>query len=1542
MNGEVVKVRQTMVLTFRVIQYADSGYEMVSEYKLTVYPSSEPLVDDLKLVQARMDGPKPFDTLVREYYGTVYKRQNGFAVYAEAEYFDQGDTLWRDGKLTMVARYPKLVAYTTTDENGTPVTIQPGQDGYVTTYERDSQGNIVYYEYQMKDKNGNAWGHLNFTGEFPQQTLPDIDGNNTALGMNFYGNGTDYLPWDVNDFDVVVTLTYPYGYRTHKGLNSYTDNKGHMVNPGDYLDANGNWVADASTDMNAWRDSGDATKVAAYEAASIYRSGSYVVHMTRSNVPILFTTLQNMTAFQPESEKRVLTQIGAILTGADYNDILYVEDANGQPVLDETGNKQLLPPGYQDEEQTIPCDPNFDPAHPYYLLTLDHRMNTTWISMKFDEKNQDVVLTSADVREKFPESYYYEGFNYIMKSDVKQKLDFGEQYYADEDFKTLLQVTVTDRDTGNVARYMIWVVREARSSTDSHINLDLFYGITQNEANTGAQNARKDLQADLYQAQVREDNKTTATVDEGGLWGTLYYDQSGQLQVFEGLVDQSQELYCLADGVVRVANSRAEVPAGGTVLNRVKGFNENVFLYTATLPMSAKYTTLDLNRIGTAQYANVVYNNRFYGNYYGEDGDRANVYDLETPNSQVLLAEKNAADKSLVDVPLKAGERVSYIFVTAHMDLNDAPAGSPLYQQNATTYVIRVKRVNTVAFQNIWVTDTEKTGDATDKDNKPEHYEQMWLMNAVEQPKGEYETIHNDIYDLTADPNGNTFKTHQVDGNTVAYTAEDVAALIDSQGRHDIYDNDITHQYVDYGVMVGALDTYIYLNAEAKGTAADGSNTGYYILIEEYGVENPQFVDSRTFQDGDGQGKITDAKFRLDPSKDGEQIFQFTIVDTNTGNEGVYFLTVFRDHKDTELKVQTHVKGEVTTAAVRVPATQADVDAGYAEKVGDNTNDFEATWKVYYKGDGLKYYKETEYKKDAGGNYVQNSKGNLVMLAGNKAPYPEKETTWYSVDEAVEALGFTVNIGGEDVPVSTLNYAQRFGYLLSQVDETNHPYLEEVRSGKTNRYTGEYDIDFTGLKPGAYMIVFERPGSLGYIIDNVLVYPTWEVAQYDVGSKPLRAGDLNSDGEIGQDDLDIFSQYKTAMDGVYKELLSRVVLASMSHSGAVTTTYQVGTAMNTAELSGIKLLYKDVDVTSAEAAEFSTQNVTFYLGETDYAVNTDGMTQISATSSYTFDHEGTYYLYGVFYYFDSNLTAQNAVQVVYRVAAITVMEANNAFVPDVEPVMPDTPAIEDPIGDPIGDPIVDEIGTGEPVTDEPVTDEPVTGEPVTDEPVIDEIVIGEPEVMELVELVEIGEITELAEITEVTELPETTEDPAVEETDPTVPTDTEDELAEALPEIEEIVDESEGGAAAPAIPDDEETAETPTEPVWNDERPETPPDLERPDEPIGGGEVVDLPDAPIESVTDTPVGTMEALAEYVIGHGIDMESRTAQLLILEYVLLNADTPFNYEALDLNGNGILDTVDMDYILLHWGYTVFGSARMNNMYAKNQAELEAYRP
>ena len=596
------------------------------------------------------------------------------------------------------------------------------------------------------------------------------------------------------------------------------------------------------------------------------------------------------------------------------------------------------------------CAGNFDPEHPYYLLELDHRMNQTWPAMDFNSAEKNVVVTSVNVKSEHPESYYYEKFNYPMKPGEKQMLDFGEAYYADEDFKTLIQVAVTDKKVdGNTSKYMIWVVRGERSDSEVEMGVDLFYGMHQDEAHNAAENDLAVNKSTLYQAEERTLANGTAVMDDPAnpgnriedlrvkdLWGTRYLDENGLMHVYPEIVDNEKVLYKdTSNGTLAVADT---LPSGDQykAMTKIKGFQSKTYLYTTTLPMSARYVTVDLSKLGSGavDHASVVYNNAYY---HVDSADNADPI-KPTPDAQL---------NALVDVPLKQGERVGYIFVTVHPDLGDGlTKDDQVYKDNATTYVIRVKRLNNEAFANIWVTDTEYTGSDVGKNNRPDHYEQMWLMHDVDTPKTEFQGVR-DMYDSgvnlvtgkVMDKNGklpgeegyiNTYANETAISDLIDMTWDrngtlsDNVAVTEGTQPHRTYVSDAKTPFVDYGVMVSSLDTYIYLNAEALHTNVDGSNDDYYIIIEEYGVEYPQQVDSRTYNGGKTPGWIHDAKFRLDPSKDGTQVFQFTIVNETTNTMGVYFLHVFREHDSDVLKVQTKLTGSVQTAATRVPVTDGD------------------------------------------------------------------------------------------------------------------------------------------------------------------------------------------------------------------------------------------------------------------------------------------------------------------------------------------------------------------------------------------------------------------------------------------------------------------------------------------------------------------------------------------------------------------------------------------------------------------------------------------
>ncbi|MCM1296082.1 MAG: hypothetical protein NC311_11120 [Muribaculaceae bacterium] len=1582
---------QILTLTFRVIQYADSGYEMVSEYKLKVYPTGEPIIDDLYLYRASMDEPEDFDTLTRDYYGTIYKKQPGFAVYAEAEYFDMAHVDWRDGRLEMTAKYGKLVPYVYTEGDVT-YTIMPDTKGYVVTYEQagpgDEEGLVMdkngkwpgqegyietkakLYSYKMPGVDElskltgqptDYYGHETFTGYFQQETLPDMNDSATPSGIDFYGDGTTYLPWDLPSFEVVVTLTYPSAKRTATMANvKASDANGHAVNVGDYIDAAGNWVADATTAesvIEGWKYSSDPAEYAKFEALSIYKTGAYTVHMTRSRFPKPVPPLDDMEAFQMMPEHRDLIQIGAIMTGPDYSDVLYGDDG------------KVLPPAVKDKNTTPPtmCASNFDPQHPYYLLELDHRMNQTWLKMDFDPAKLNVVVTSANVKANNPESYYYDVFNYTMKPGEKQLFDFGEAYYADEDFKTLLQVTVTDKSVpnGNVSKYMIWVVRGERSwAATSQMGVDLFYGMSEDESRAAAENDLAVSKAGLTQAEERTLANGTAVMEPTpgilvedlslkDLWGTRYLeDRDGdgnfETYVYPGIIDNDKFLYRDTSDGQPYHNGQLKivdvVPSGVTALNRVTGFSTNTYLYTTTLPMSARYVTVDLTKLGSGamDHASVVYNNA----YYHVDPDSQPDPIKPTPDATL---------DALVNIPLKQGERVSYIFVTVHPDLGDGTTltkDDQYYKDNATTYVIRVKRLNNEAFANIWVTDTEFTmdGGTVTHANRPDHYEQMWLItdeNDMKRPivdvRGMYTGGVLDTSKKVTDANGkrpgevgyvDTYASDAAVADLVDMTWDKNGALSDGTPittgtqPHNIYVSDIKSPFVDYGVMVSSLDTYIYLNAEAFGTKPDGSNDDYYIIIEEYGVENPQQVDSRTYRGGTSRGRVDNAKFRLDPSKDGTQVFQFTIVNERTNTTGVYFLHVFRDH-DTEVKtVQTKLVGKIATAATRVPVTDAEkADLDYGTKIDPDgngyRNDFKAKITIYRKTDLLRYYQ-----------------GNQPTDTKIPDPYATKAEGWYSVEEAVVALGLTVLDSNGDGRIA---YNDRFYRLLNYSKDGVSPLVEVTNvpngvtgTNYTEEYTGAYSLDLTGQLPGAYMIVFERAGSLDYVLDNVLIYPTYDKAQYDFGTKTLRAGDLNDDGIIDDIDLSIFNEYKNAMDGVYRDLAGRVAVNKVQAVGVdqLTTVYAANESIDLTELANLKLTYngnevKDgvIDTQAGANVAYADGGVTYYLSRNssltsidpsdlsvdlvgsnrDKLVDLSDIISASATPSYAFrgasatpsttpsaggneENLGNYYLYGMFKFYDRQMPKANAVEVVYRIAVITVTEATDTA----------SYSLKAPAKRPAK---VESDTRTEIVTD--ITVETTGGVYALR---ADTLSLDTVEVM-----------------VESTFEKQARRETALRAADMPVGVDALvviDDADVILSEITETVETS----AATRRPD-------------YDERPEIPVF----DEDIGPSAILPEGESGGESaVTEAVTSDLDRLAKYMAERNISMDSAEGAKLLSEFAgikfaALTGTTPFDARYLDLDGNNLLTSADLGYLANHWKQTTYKSCRLDNMYSNYQAIL-----
>ena len=212
------------------------------------------------------------------------------------------------------------------------------------------------------------------------------------------------------------------------------------------------------------------------------------------------------------------------------------------------------------------CDDNFEPEHPYYVVTLDHRISSFWLQAQA-KKGQKVVVTSEDVRNEYPESYYLgEDFRIDLTDGKAKHIDFadigtfgnmGLDYFADEDFKTLLTITVNDGV--NESKYKIWVVRAERSDSESRLDLDLFYGMTEAEAEELKPANQGTLAwAGAHTSGSRPDPNDSNTVrDYTGRWGSIYEKEDGTLGLWT-----NDEFLQLSDPIVPVVAHRPESGRG--------------------------------------------------------------------------------------------------------------------------------------------------------------------------------------------------------------------------------------------------------------------------------------------------------------------------------------------------------------------------------------------------------------------------------------------------------------------------------------------------------------------------------------------------------------------------------------------------------------------------------------------------------------------------------------------------------------------------------------------------------------------------------------------------------------------------------------------------------------------------------------------------------------------------------------------------------------------------------------------------------------------
>ena len=181
---------------------------------------------------------------------------------------------------------------------------------------------------------------------------------------------------------------------------------------------------------------------------------------------------------------------------------------------------------------------------------------------------------------------------------------------------------------------------------------------------------------------------------------------------------------------------------------------------------------------------------------------------------------------------------------------------------------------------------------------------------------------------------------------------------------------------------------------------------------------------------------------------------------------------------------------------------------------------------------------------------------------------------------------------------TTPTYRERFDALTTGTNKQ----LTLIGTQFTAPADGEYEFtpdDIGGV--GVYMLVMSRPGYLDTVIDNIRVYETYTPAQYDFGDKNMRAGDVNGDGVVDQTDVDLFTKYSSAMNGIYREMAFRLLVQKTNITlGSWNNSQSSG---DNFDLSGLTIEY-EVDASTkddliAKAADYGT---TFYYSEKDFNI----------------------------------------------------------------------------------------------------------------------------------------------------------------------------------------------------------------------------------------------------------------------------------------------------------------------------------------------------
>ena len=455
------------------------------------------------------------------------------------------------------------------------------------------------------------------------------------------------------------------------------------------------------------------------------------------------------------------------------------------------------------------------------------------------------------------------------------------------------------------------------------------------------------------------------------------------------------------------------------------------------------------------------------------------------------------------------------------------------------TYVIKIIRENTGKLDRIWIDDYKEGSSASDGDNR--YIESGNKNNSDYRYKFLWKGTGNERYGAPYETLKNYYGKSYPEEQKLVWSPSNPSTDKDKGEGTNVKDNpyDFDNGYYNYSVFVDTLTSEMRIAARAPSTAT----------LEIYQVDPKTKVNHRVASNNKslGLGSVktengmdTLSKLvYLDTGLNGEDKFM-VLVKESEDKVGVYWITVYRDTLGEKApKFQLWINGTTSAAAGEDRAAQV---------------------QLYKKSDAMGYQ---------------------------------------SVMEATSGTNPLVKVTPANGTTPT--YRERFNALTTGTN----PQLKLVTNGTqfTAPSDGEYEFtpsDIGGV--GTYMLVMSRPGYLDTVIDNIRVYETFTPAQYKFSNRNMRAGDVNGDGVVDQDDVDLFNKYSSAMNGIYREMACRLLVQNTK-----ITTDGWNNSQNSGDnfdVSGLKVEY-NLDENTAEdlidkADDYGT---TFYYSEKDFDIN---------------------------------------------------------------------------------------------------------------------------------------------------------------------------------------------------------------------------------------------------------------------------------------------------------------------------------------------------